>query len=86
MPNCDGFPDQCGDACTDLDIDPLNCGDCGNTCSNDEVCANGECQNYVPAPGCDSCPCDNCVGDVNNCCESDLYGGVICIDGGDCPP
>jgi hypothetical protein len=81
LQNCDGFPDQCGDSCTNTNTDPLNCGDCGEACNADELCSDGNCEEYVPAE-CDSCPCDSCDGELGNCCEIDGYGPV-CIDG-DC--
>jgi hypothetical protein len=42
---CDGFPDQCGMSCTDTQIDPLNCGECGNECDEGDPCNDGDCGN-----------------------------------------
>ena len=33
----------CGDACTNLEFDPANCGDCGTVCAAGEVCSAGQC-------------------------------------------
>jgi len=33
----------CGDACTNTDWDPSNCGECANECDEDEACVEGEC-------------------------------------------
>ena len=77
--NCDNFQDQCGDSCTDRDIDPLNCGECGNACDGDETCLNGNCRRYTLA-GCDQCPCDAC-GDAQ-CCESQFLNTAVCVQGG----
>jgi hypothetical protein len=84
--DCNGFPDQCGDSCTDTEIDPSHCGDCFQACDADQVCWNGNCEDYEPQPGCDMCPCDACGGDLDQCCEWDLLGGaVICTEAGGCP-
>ncbi len=36
-------PDQCNGQCVNLRTDEQNCGTCGNTCSTDEICQNGQC-------------------------------------------
>jgi stigma-specific protein Stig1 len=70
---------DCDGACVDLDQDPLDCGECGRTCSRDQVCIGGECWDYEPAVGCDSCAtCDVCPG-PETCCELPGYG-VSCVD------
>jgi hypothetical protein len=40
---CDTGFDICGDACVDLQTDPDNCGECGETCSGGAECVAGEC-------------------------------------------
>lgn len=79
--NCDNFQDQCGDSCTNTDNDPLNCGDCGQECDADELCANGQCRRYSLAD-CNQCPCDSCDG---RCCDSEFIGAAVCISGNECP-
>ena len=87
LANCNGFPDQCNNSCTDTNTDPNNCGDCGQHCNFNEICYNGNCRNYEPAPGCGMCPCPDCNGDLSTCCEWDLLGGdVICTEANGCPP
>jgi hypothetical protein len=68
----------CDNACVDFDNDPLNCGDCGEICAVDQICFGGQCWDYEPAAGCDSCDgCDVCG--QENCCELADYG-VSCVD------
>jgi hypothetical protein len=48
----------CNGAClsnAQLASDPRNCGQCGNGCQVDEVCAQGGCQSYFTTPACNSC-------------------------------
>jgi hypothetical protein len=84
LANCNGFPDQCGDTCTDTENDPLNCGDCGDECNADEVCVAGNCDSFYQPEECNQCPCNNCVGDFQQCCEDQLWG-VVCVEGDECP-
>jgi hypothetical protein len=77
-------------ACVNTDTDPRNCGGCGfgggNRCDADEVCVNGNCQNFVPGNGCTMCPCDTrCVGDFTECCAFPGTMDVVCVDAGACP-
>lgn len=44
---CFGDLTYCATGCSDLTTDPLNCGDCGNKCEANEMCAEEEC---VPDP------------------------------------
>jgi hypothetical protein len=44
-------------SCTNTQTDPRNCGICGNTCDNNEICIGGQCRDYAPASPCNSCPC-----------------------------
>ncbi|MFK7926584.1 MAG: hypothetical protein AB8H79_00230 [Myxococcota bacterium] len=75
-PDCPA--DVCEGSCTDIDEDPFNCGDCGNTCVIDHalpVCVNG---------GCELGACEvgwgDCDGDPLNGCEEK----ALCIAGGAC--
>jgi hypothetical protein len=59
-------------SCFDLQRDPGNCGQCGNVCSQDEICCQGQC---VPCPG----------GQFNfSTCECCQAGEFAC--GGQCVP
>jgi hypothetical protein len=77
--------DRCNNDCADTNTNPLHCGGCNNRCNNDEVCVQGNCEQFVAEPGCTTCPCAACGGD--QCCT---YPGatapVICVNGGNgCP-
>ncbi|MCA9687771.1 MAG: hypothetical protein KC457_36770, partial [Myxococcales bacterium] len=86
LPNCDQFPDECDGMCTDLETDPLNCGGCGEACNNDELCINGNCREFLAnwEIMCNMCPCNDCSGDFDQCCDVDGYG-VVCVDANQCP-
>lgn len=44
IPACRSGMEACGCVCVDLDVDPENCGQCGNVCDTaSEVCDSGEC-------------------------------------------
>lgn len=86
---CTGANEACGFACVDRDNDPLHCGGCNaqSVCNQDEVCVNGNCREWAPGLGCNTCPCPgSCQGDLDQCC---LYPGapnlVACVQGNDCP-
>jgi hypothetical protein len=81
VPSCPDTLTECpDDACTDLAIDPLHCGACDRTCTANEVCVAGDCEEYLPAP-CAACPCPEC-GD-RMCCPT--ASGPACVEGGGCP-
>ncbi len=46
--HCDPGETVCGDVCTELDIDPDNCGACGEACAVGELCAGGACVTSCP--------------------------------------
>jgi hypothetical protein len=84
----------CDGGCVDVDSDPANCGSCGNTCADGDVCVSGECR-CVWAPtgmpgircGTGCCPADHtcvlgCNGQPNTCCRP----GEVCCGTGCCPP
>ena len=39
---------MCGGECANLDVDPNNCGECGNTCDLEENCSRGACTSERP--------------------------------------
>jgi hypothetical protein len=70
----------------------MNCGGCGfdnadNRCNADELCIEGNCQQFMAALGCDSCPCNNVCENVDldgaGCCMID--GAALCVEDGTCP-
>ncbi len=74
----------CGEACTNLDYDPFNCGACDNVCTINEVCSKGTC-----ASGCTG-GTTNCNGkcidlqiDTKNCgaCGTACPAGEVCSVG-----
>jgi hypothetical protein len=83
---CSGAFDTCGNACINPDTDPEHCGGCDVRCSNDEVCVQGNCEQFDTAVGCNACPCATCGGG-DACCD---YPGStaqrICVDGGGACP
>jgi hypothetical protein len=80
---CEGQNDTI--ACVDTDVDPMNCGDCGERCDRDEMCADGDCVEYARLSECNTCPCDACDQRLDNgvCC--DVFGVALCVEDGDCP-
>jgi len=88
--DCPAGTTECADAwsataCADLESDPAHCGFCGNPCQVDEICVAGACAAWLPALGCDSCPCEGCAA-VSECCP---YPGdaslAICLTAAGCP-
>jgi hypothetical protein len=67
-----------------LASDPRNCGQCGNICANNEVCAAGTCQNYFTSPACNACPCAAC-GAGTTCCTFPGGNFPMCVAGNTCP-
>jgi len=57
----------CGTDCVKTDIDPANCGECGNACASSEECSSGECILSCD-PGLINCEgtCVDLSGDENN--------------------
>ncbi len=50
---CAGELSVCGDACVDLDRDPVHCGDCDTACPETQSCEQGSCIEPEPVPaGC----------------------------------
>ena len=65
---CAAGEEVCGDRCSDLKADPLNCSACRRTCANGQTCEEGECTVLCVA---DKTKCrDTCVDlvtDPQNC-------------------
>lgn len=83
--NGDGMRQCDGGYCTNSRTDPLNCGDCNNVCAVDELCIEGNCQQFAPALGCDACPCDACGGNFARCCTYPGGALPVCVDAERCP-
>ena len=84
----DGYSDcdPNGDSCVfddSMATDPINCGDCNDTCRTNQVCTESTCVSFYIGRGCTECPCDDCSSTVvvHNCC---IYPGtvdlVMCLD------
>jgi len=80
----------CGTLCADLARDPLNCGDCGVTCSAGSVCLAGSCG--CPPLGnkcgagqtcCGTTGCVSLDSDIKNCggCSVRCPAGAQCVHG-----
>jgi hypothetical protein len=77
----------CNGACltaAELASSPLNCGQCGNQCATDEVCAQGQCRPFFVSQACTTCPCPAC-GSGTTCCTYPGTTEAICVDGTTCP-
>jgi hypothetical protein len=84
--NCSAPEVACGSVCSDLDIDPANCGACGNACEPDELCATGECVAECPG-GEMACrgSCRDVMNETAHCggCDRACAEGFVCAEG-DC--
>ena len=87
--NCDGQTDEG----FDLQLDPTNCGACGNVCSFPNagaLCSSGNCELGACGPGFGNCDGDSANGceadfetDVKNCggCGAACDVGDVCVSG-----
>src|SRR5690606_31946542 len=66
----------------DTSSDAQNCGACGNVCSNNQVCRNGECGCGTAQLLCDG-ECKDVQTDAEHCgaCNSACQAGQWCADG-----
>jgi len=75
LPNC------CNGVCVNYENDHLNCGSCGNSCSDGLICLNGVCSEREGQGGCSN-------NDVPSCpdyCEDNVhYYDGFCTDGNTC--
>jgi hypothetical protein len=73
------------DGCTDLSVDPLHCGSCGNACTSGQTCQSGVCC----GGGTTNCggSCVNFQNDEQNCggCGLACPSTDVCVNGG-CQP
>lgn len=79
-PNDDNNPltniQNCNGACIDTERDFYNCGACGNSCNDGEVCAGGECDTR-----CDPTQCDDPPANSTTACNQDNSCGFNCKPG-----
>ena len=82
--------EACSGACSDTQLDSLNCGECGNTCAEGELCFEGKCQERCQDPTApDVCGglCVDFAHDENNCgsrnnfCDPIANASVVCSNG-----
>lgn len=80
LDSCEAPTRDCGaGVCADTRSDPAHCGSCDRACAVDQICLAGECADYAPALGCESCAgCDACESH-EACCDIFPYGPT-CID------
>jgi hypothetical protein len=73
---------MCGGTCTSTQEDPMNCGQCGTQCRNDQACLAGQC---TCRPGLTLCngQCVDLVNNGNNCgaCGVTCGQGIRCVNG-----
>lgn len=76
----------CGEECVNTNIDPDNCGSCGNVCLAGQNCCNGVCCGETYCPDATGGPgnYDTC-NDASNCgkCKNPCPDGTVC-DCGQC--
>lgn len=57
---CGASQDYCGDTCTDLSYDQLNCGTCGNVCPGSQSCNSGTCSGSSSGSSGSTGTCSTC--------------------------
>lgn len=83
-PACDSGLTECDGSCVDLETDEANCGQCGDPCTGDELCAGGVCEVTC---GVDLLVCgDSCVdvqSSMDHCgaCDRPCTAGTVCLTG-----
>jgi hypothetical protein len=78
----------CNGNCVDLQSDPQNCGQCGNTCATDQSCEGGACLGTCPPPtACRTCYCqDNTTGLTHATCDHTSSCATLTPCSELCPP
>jgi hypothetical protein len=76
---CPSNTTNCSGYCSDIMKDVLNCGECGNICSNGSTCKNGECECPSGEVDCGD-NCTDIMKDVKNCGGC----GNLCPNGATC--
>jgi len=86
--DCPPYQTRCDGVCIPTSTDPDNCGGCGITCGESEVCSGGTCTEEC-MPGLEICDrqCVNYGSDNDHCgaCGSACGEGEGCVDGS-CAP
>jgi Stigma-specific protein, Stig1 len=81
---CGPGTENCDGTCTVVELDPDNCGVCGNVCDAEEVCAAGECV-LECVGGTEACggACVNTDNDPDHCggCDSPCGADEVCSSG-----
>ncbi|MEJ7730657.1 MAG: hypothetical protein WKG00_15730 [Polyangiaceae bacterium] len=79
--------EDCAEYCSNTQIDPFNCGACGNECAEGDYCSDGGCGAQCDDPQLERCggTCTDTGADPDNCGEC---GNVCTLDeecfAGDC--
>lgn len=91
---CSGTQELCNGECVSTNLDPNNCGSCGNTCQDGTVCNAGQCVDSCPY-GMEECDgrCvdtgtndDHCGSCGNECADDKACGNGNCVDTVDVGP
>ncbi len=89
-PTCTPAFAECSGLCVDLQTDNSNCGTCGNTCGDGEICEKGKCEDkssnpLTCLPGLSLCDgiCVSLQNDTNNCgtCGNTCLNNRTCESG-----
>jgi hypothetical protein len=91
-PACSRGSTCCGASCSNTQVDPANCGACGNLCTRGQTCVAGRCTFQMGCGGGPPCPnlatccgsaCTNVVSDPFNCgsCGNVCRAGQRCLGG-----
>lgn len=82
--SCPLYSERCDGECIATSVDPKNCGGCGKSCAEDEVCSAGACSGEC-LPGLAACDqaCIDLQNDSANCgeCGTACAAGKGCVDG-----
>src|SRR5690606_23836354 len=79
---CPAGTRRCGDTCTDVAWDDLNCGACGHACEDGRVCDQGVCRTGCSKARCDG-RCRDLDEDAAHCgaCDAACDPGQVCVAG-----